>query len=252
MFLIAKLIGAFLLPPGVFILLLALGLVLLRLRKRKAAAALFLAVAALLYLISIEPVKDALILPLENRFSPLNGVKTPEADMIVILGGGIIDGSPEAAGRATLSPAALKRVFYGALLQKRCGLPVLAAGGSPPKSSETEARVAARTLRELGVPGQMIFEEAASRNTWENAAAVQREFSPGKVILVTSAYHMPRSVLAFRKQGIDCLPAPTDYRSRRGGYTLLSFLPNLWELADAQRALKEYAGLLAYSGFSVN
>jgi uncharacterized SAM-binding protein YcdF (DUF218 family) len=101
-------------------------------------------------------------------------------------------------------------------------------------------------LRELGVPATEIFEEGSSRNTYENAAAVKRVFAPTRVILVTSAYHMPRSVLAFRRQAIACLPAPTDYRSQGGGYTVYSFIPSMNELDGSYRALKEYCGLLIY------
>jgi uncharacterized SAM-binding protein YcdF (DUF218 family) len=242
----AKLFGAFILPPGLFILLLVLALGLLRFRKKKAATAVLLAVAGLLYLLSIEPVKDTLILPLENSFAPLSESAGTGAGMIVILGGGVTASSPEEGGRSSLSPAALKRVYYGARLHKQRGLPVLVSGGQGLRTSETEARVAARVLRELGVPAEKIFEEQTSRNTWENAAAVKRLFSPSRVILVTSAYHMRRSVFAFRRQSIDCLPAPTDYRSQRSGYTFLSFLPDILELMDSWRALKEYTGLLAY------
>ena len=246
MYVFSKLFGAFLLPPGLFILLLLLGLVLLRLRKKRASTAVLLSAAALLYLLSIEPVKDALILPLENSFSPLSGSAGTGAEMIVILGGGVVASSPEEGGRSSLSPAALKRVHYGARLHKQRGLPVLVAGGQGLRKGETEARVAARALREMGVPAEKILEEQTSRNTWENAAAVKRIFSPSRVILVTSAYHMPRSSFAFQRQSIDCLPAPTDYRSQRSGYTLFSFLPAVLELMDSYRALKEYAGLLAY------
>jgi uncharacterized SAM-binding protein YcdF (DUF218 family) len=246
MFIIAKLGNAFLLPPGLLVLLSLAGLALLGLRKRKAAAALLAAAAALLFLLSIEPVKDALILPLENAFPPLSESAAKNAEMIVILGGGLIASSPEEGGRAALSRAGLRRVYYGARLYERTGLPVLVAGGAPARAGDTEARVAARVLRELGVPADKILEEGSSRNTRENAAAVKRDFSPGLLILVTSAYHMPRSILAFRRQSLTCLPAPTDYRSRRGGYTLFSFLPAVDELADSSRALKEYAGLLSY------
>jgi uncharacterized SAM-binding protein YcdF (DUF218 family) len=115
-------------------------------------------------------------------------------------------------------------------------------GGGDPES--TAARI---LLERLGVPSGSIVEEPGSRDTWENA----RRTLPlvpggGTVALVTSAYHMPRAVLAFASAGLRYVPAPTDYRARRARYDVLSFLPSFGCLAETFQALREYAGLAWY------
>jgi len=245
---ISRLIDHFFLPPGIFILLLIFCLILLHFRKIKLLRITLILTAVLLYLFSIEPVKDALIMPLENRYPALQVNSDIEADYIIILGGGTIGASPEEGGRGSLSPDALKRLYYGAYLHKQYKLPIIVTGGRIfNNDKESEARVAAKTLAIMGVSSNQVLQEGNSRNTWENALLVEREISPGRVLLVTSAYHMARSMMSFTKNGISCIAAPTDYKSERTGYTLLSFLPSMGSFTNSYRALHEYIGYLYYS-----
>jgi len=245
---ISKLIDHLFLPPGIFILLLIFSLILLQFRKYKLLHFTLILTAALLYLFSIEPVKDALIMPLEDKYPALQVKSYIEADYIVILGGGTIGASPEEGGRGSLSPDALKRLFYGAYLHKQYNLPIIVTGGRIfNNKKESEARVAARSLVIMGVPSNQVLQEGNSRNTWENALLVKREISPGRVLLVTSAYHMARSMMSFTENGISSIAAPTDYKSERTGYTLLSFLPSMGNLTNSYRALHEYIGYIYYS-----
>ena len=81
--------------------------------------------------------------------------------------------------------------------------------------SGTEATVAEKVLLELSVPPQQIFTDTEARNTTENAvnvAALCREQQWQKIVLVTSAFHMPRSVLNFADKGLDIVPFPCDYQ----------------------------------------
>lgn len=247
MAIISKLIDHLFLPPGIFILLLIFSLILLQFKKIKLLRITIILTAALLYLFSIEPVKDALIIPLENKYPALQVESDIDADYIVILGGGTIGASPEEGGRGSLSPDALKRLYYGAYLHKQYNLPIIITGGRIFNNKESEARVAARSLAIMGVSSNQVLQESNSRNTWENALLVKREISPGRVLLVTSAYHMARSMMSFTKNGINCIAAPTDYKSQRTGYTLLSFLPGVSNFTSSYRALHEYIGYLYYS-----
>jgi len=248
MAIISKLIDHIFLPPGIFILLLIFSLILLHFRKIKLLRIILILTAATLYLLSIEPVKDALIMVLENRYPALQANSDIEADYIVILGGGTIGSSPEEGGRGSLSADALKRLYYGAYLHKQYNLPIIVTGGRIFKNDkESEARVAARSLAVMGVSSNQVLQEGNSRNTWENALLVKREISPGRVLLVTSAYHMARSMMSFTKNGINSIAAPTDYKSERTGYTLLSFLPSMGSFTNSYRALHEYLGYLYYS-----
>jgi uncharacterized SAM-binding protein YcdF (DUF218 family) len=169
------------------------------------------------------------------------------ADAIVLLGGGITADSPDAGGLDVLSAGATRRTLYAAVLYRRLELPIIAAGGrlSPDSQHEPEAAVAARLLVELGVPAQRISLEDQSRNTWENATRVRERYHPRRVVLVTSAYHMPRAVACFVRLGIEVIPAPTDYIGSVSRW-LLAALPDADALAGSLVALKEYVGIVAY------
>ena len=105
-------------------------------------------------------------------------------------------------------------------------------------------------LEEWGVPDASILAEAASRNTYENAMLTRQvlaERGLHRVLLVTSALHMPRALATFTSAGIDAVPAPTDftvtYREHR---TVIDFLPDAKALSRTTEAIKEYVGYAYY------
>lgn len=255
MFVFIKIITFLLLPPGIFVIALVVSILLSWKRKRTASIVLSSIVASLLYLFSIEPIRDALIRPLEDRYPPLiiseidgTVIDKTTIDAIVVLGGGVVARSPEERGAGSLATDSLKRLIHGALLHEKFGLPIIVAGGNLfANDTEPWAVVASRTLKSLGIDEANIVVEEQSRNTWENAALVKALASPSAIILVTSAYHMPRSMLSFRRNGIICIAAPTDYKSERVGYGFISFLPTAGALEDVYMAFHEYIGYLYYS-----
>ena len=138
--------------------------------------------------------------------------------------------------------------MYAAQLFKQLKLPLIVSGGSPLRGKgEAEAVVAARTLVSLGVPISYVVKEEESRNTWENAQLIAEKYGYRRVILVTSAYHMRRSIKAFRDNGMEPVPAPTDYKPNRIPYKLIDYFPNAGSLGDLYRALHEYLGMLFYA-----
>ena len=112
----------------------------------------------------------------------------------------------------------------------------------------------ATLLEMLGVPREVMIEEPFSLNTYENAINVQeilQETSIERILLVTSAFHMPRSLAIFRKLGIDAIPAPTDFLVTRTYYYsfedfILNIFPQASRLSLTTLALKEYIGLVIY------
>lgn len=237
------------LPPGVFLLAALLSLLLFAFRRRATAVVVALLATVGLYLASITPFADLLISPLENDYAPF--VRADGAEYVVVLGGGVVPVSPEERGKPSLGPESLKRLVYGATIASATGLPMIVSGGIVPSepAAEPEAVVAAQTLEELGLKERKVLVEAGSRNTWENAALVETRFHPKRVVLVTSAYHMPRSVLAFERNGISVVPAPTGYLSDRAGYSFYAYLPTAGALRVTGIALKEYLGYLYYRLF---
>jgi len=167
-----------LLPPGLFLLAIVIAIVLLWLKHRKAGFSLAIAGCVLLYLFSIVPVANLLVIPLENDYPPL--ARVDGADSVIVLGGGLVPVSPEEGGRPSLAAEGLKRLVYGARIAATAGLPLIVTGGTVPSrpASEPEAIVAKRAVEALGFKERSILLEGQSRNTWENAVRVEERFHP--------------------------------------------------------------------------
>jgi len=237
------------LSPLVFVLLCAVGVLLVGIHNRRAAIWLLSSTFAALLALSLGPVRDLLISPLESRYPPFP-VEPPPVGAIVILGSGVLDGAPDEGGGGALSQEGLKRVVYGLRLYRSLGAPIVVSGGRVWNTQEeTEAGAAATLLARLGVPEGIVMKEDKSRTTWENAREVAGVLAARKiarVALVTSAYHMPRAMLAFSRAGISCVPAPTDYRVSRGKISLAAALPSFASLSASFASLREYLGLIQY------
>ncbi len=250
MVVLSAVINGLLLSPVPLVLLLVAAAVLAGRRRFRAGASLAAAAGALLLLLASGPVRDLLISPLENRYPPVSLEAPPAFDSIVVLGGGTHRRSPDQGGRSALAPESLARLLQGLALHRRTGAPLIVSGGVVWEGSgvEPEADVARRALLVMGVAENAVLREAGSRTTWENARRVSAMLAPGQAIaLVTSASHMPRAMLAFRRAGIACVPAPTDYRATRGRRIAADFIPSFDALSECFRALREYAGLALYA-----
>jgi len=252
---ISKSIALLLLPPGGLIVLIALGLLFWKFRGGKE---LIITALVLLWVLSTEPVRDVLISPLESHYAALkinhynyNQQQFSHDHMvIVLLGGGIYQNAPEFNGQNALKDHALMRTLYAAELAKKTALDIYSTGGTGASGNqEPEAKIMNRWLIKFGVDPNKTFRENAAKTTWENAAllkAILQKKDIHNIILVTSAWHMPRSVHAFKAQGFDVIPAPCAYVGNQGAYNLLSFLPQAHVLADSSDALHEYMGILWY------
>lgn len=233
---------ALLTPPGLALWPLLLGLVLWR--RRAAALGLIALSALLLYALSSPLLVRPLVELLEGQYPPLRRIPT-EAQAIVVLGAGRRLYAPEFGGGDTVNAWALERLRYAAWLQRRSGLPLMAAGGGEPGRRRSEAELSRPLLEaELGVP--VTWLETTSLNTYENAREAARILRPAgirRVIVVTHAMHMPRAVWSFRRVGLEPIAAPTAYAGRGRP-------PGPWPDARAQAeaafALHELWGLLYY------
>ncbi|HKJ89397.1 MAG TPA: YdcF family protein, partial [Gammaproteobacteria bacterium] len=193
------------------------------------------------------PGAELLALPLEDHYPPLQDIPDG-AGAIVVLGGGQIPDSPE-YGRAAPGDATLERTRYAALLARRSDLPVFTTGGLPLGRGAPTGRIMARILtRDYGIDPGRVHAETASRNTHENATRV-KPLLRGRthVVLVTTAWHMPRAMATFAADGMDPIPAPTDYHNGYGEpYSWLDFLPSIGYLEISGMAAHEYLGLFYY------
>ncbi len=248
MLLLSKIISSFILPPGVFITVFIIFFILTyKKNSRKLKIFLFLNILVL-YILSIDFIGKNLILHLENKYPVLKNGKDVNADYIVILGGGIIASSPDENGKGSLSSSAIKRILYGAFLSKSMNLPIIVSGGRVLRGfdTESESEVAKRTLIRLGIDKDKILEENRSSNTWENAYFIKKKYGTKKIILITSAFHMHRSLHCFKSNNIDTIPAPTDYKVDRDNVSIFSFLPDIHSMNFIHIGLKEFFGYLYY------
>ena len=185
---------------------------------------------AFLLLVSYSPAAEYLAMPLLVR------PDVDRADVIVVLGGGLF---PNGA----LTSASLQRALYGVDLYRRGLAPrVLFSAGITGEAPRPEAEAMADFARKAGVPGDAVVLERVSHTTYESAVEVtkilrQRGFR--RALLVTDTTHMYRGQLAFRRQGVEVLPAPT--HTREG----LRYSPG-GRLALFYAALHEYGGLVYY------
>lgn len=223
------------LPPGLFIVLFVL-LAFLRKRQR-AILTVSLSCSLGVYLLSIEPVKDILLSPLEERYKKTS---ITDGDVIVVLGGGSYN-------TGVLTDDSLKRLLTGFVLQKKLNIPIILSGGSR-ITNLPESEVMKMVLIEMGLDKSKIYTDVNSRDTLGNAIFTKRICEANgfrRVILVTSAYHMPRSVLTFKQVGLQVIPYPTDFKMDKR-YNIYSFFPKMNVLQDSTKAIREYIGLVSY------
>jgi len=248
MLLTSKVVSQLLLPPGGLILLATLGVVFW---KQRWGRALVVVVLLAFWGLSTEPVRDALSKPLEFKYSALQLNNTAfKHSAIVLLGGGIYANAPEYGGSDELGSYAMMRTLYAAYVAKQTGVNVYATGGKPlAQGDDAEGDVMRRWLIRLGVPENKVFAEAYANNTWQNAIYMKKllaEKGIDHIILVTSAWHIPRSVWCFESQNLHVTAAPTDYMTSQQGYDLRSYVPRWTVFSDSGQALHEYLGLLWY------
>ena len=235
-------------PPGVQLILLLIA-VLLWFRYRHLSFVLVVIAMVSLWLLSTGPISHMLMKNLEQRTTSLPDTLPSDIGAIVILGTGVMGNTPEYDMEPQPGALLTQRLRYGIKLAKETGLPVLVSGGT--RSGINEAEVMADYLGEHGVQAQ--WQEYASRTTKDNAlgsAMLLREEGIHTVLLVTHAWHMPRSLMAFRQVALDAIPAPTakaSYRAMPTGWK--TWLPDINNLRKSQQALHEFAGILWYRLF---
>lgn len=248
-FLMSKLFWLVAQPVSIISGLVLLGLVCVYLRwHRRAMAALLLALLVA-GLSSYTTLGYLLIAPLEDRFAV--PVQRPERVAAIIMLGGATDSHVSATRQTVALNGAGERLtttleLAGAFPQAKILLS--GGGGALSRDGESEAETARRFFVAQGIAPDRLVLEGHSRNTIENAA-FSRDLVAGAdepAILVTSAFHMPRSVALFRRQGIAVLAWPTDFRSKGNEAFGLSLADPVENLSVTSTAMREWIGLVAY------
>ncbi|MFQ4140622.1 YdcF family protein [Chlorogloeopsis sp. ULAP02] len=254
---LSKLLPLFFYPLGLACLCLLVALFMLWKRPRIAAVAIGLALTVLL-LSSNVWIASLLVRSLEWQNLPLTEI--PNAEAIVVLGGATKSALPPRPG-VDLNDRG-DRVIYAAQLYRQQKAPVIILSGGridwQDSINASESQDMAAILTSIGIPPAAIIEESESLNTYQNAVNVRKILEARgirRILLVTSAMHMPRSILIFKRQGIDAIPAPTDYTITYKEFAglastpkaaLLNLFPDSNNLQNFTAALKEYVGIFVY------
>ncbi len=235
MFLFKKIVGLFLLPIPLCILISFLGLLLILLTKKQRAGKIMVVVGiSILTLTSLDPISSTLLAPLEHQYNAYLSKTSMEDEIIenqcpvkyvvVLSGYGLIEGV---------------RIY-----RKNPGSKLILSGGSA-SGSYPAAKHMAEIVQVIGIDEDDIMIESESRDTKDQAHFIKLIVDNDPFILVTSAFHMPRSMALFKKLGMEPSPAPAVYLTgKKKGLNLSSFFPSTSALRKSELAFHEYLGIL--------
>jgi uncharacterized SAM-binding protein YcdF (DUF218 family) len=239
-----------LLPTNFLIGIGVIGALLLATRFASLGRRLMVVSVLMLAVCGFSPLGSWLLYPLESRFPPWDAARGAP-DGIIILGGSIDADLSVAHGGAVVRSEADRIIAAAVLARQYPNARILFTGGSANLLSNDakEADYASVLFESLGVAKSRLTMERRSRNTQENvefSKAMVMPKSGERWLLVTSAFHMPRSVGLFRKAGFAVEPYPVDWRVGGKG-DLLAFFPVADDgLGRTEIALREWMGLIAY------
>ena len=244
---LGKIAWLLLTPSNVLIFLGLTGIALLRLRNerwRRRGRGFLVATISALAVFGLTPLSPLALSILEQRFSPLQA--SSEIDGIILLGGGL-NHCGESDCPSELNDSGQRLITAAELARRYPNATVIVSGGPRESDGSSEASVSAAMLQTMGVAAERIRIEDRSLSTAENARLTAALIGTSRTehwALVTSAFHMPRAIGAFRKAGVSVIAAPCNYRSYgRPGFLAIRASD---ALAITDIAAKEYIGLVAY------
>jgi uncharacterized SAM-binding protein YcdF (DUF218 family) len=249
-FVLSKTLGIMLLPTNFLIGVGLVGAILLATRFASFGRKLVIASAAWLAICGFSPLGNWLLYPLESRFPPWDAARGGP-DGIVVLGASIDVDLSAAHGTAVTRSAPDRIIAAAALARRYPNARIIFTGGSANLISDDarEADYATAVFESLGVSRERLTMERRARNTQENAEFAKAIAAPKdgeRWLLVTSAFHMPRSVGLFRKAGFAVEPYPVDWRVG-GRADLFAFSTiGVDGLGRTDAAVREWIGLIAY------
>jgi uncharacterized SAM-binding protein YcdF (DUF218 family) len=238
-FLIKKCITFFIEPLGMILFLLLLGLYLLyRKKERLAQYSLGLGIA-LLFLFSYQPFSNFLVSVLEEKYPKYESQKE-EIFYIHVLGNGHTT-DPSQPITSQLSDAGTKRVIEGIRLHLLHPKSKLIFTGYAGDTNTSNAQMNAALAKALGVKEENMIINPLPKDTKEEVLFARTIVGEEKLILVTSATHMPRAMKLFSSVGLEPLATPTDFKKDE---TRFLDAPSIQNLHNSQRAIHEYLGML--------
>lgn len=242
-----KLLSLLVYPLNLSLLLALFGLVIWRLGWARSAFYMLLLAFGWLYVCSTAQFSYYLMGRLERDYPARPLAAIENADAIVLLGGAL-RGDSRMGILPDMNQYADRLVHAVALYNAGKAPHLLLTGGSAP-GSRSEAQLMQDVLVVMGMPPEALILEDQSSNTRDNAvnsARLLKARGLNRILLVTSAFHMPRAVPLFRNQGLEVIPAPTDFQQVILESTLPSGIPGIKNLFRSTEALHEMVGYQIY------
>jgi len=219
-FLLKKGVSFFLMPLPITMILLLLILWFIYKQKIKKATIYTMVTFIWILLISSAPITNALMKPLVHQYPRL--IKVPKDIQYILLLGGDREHRAWEAVR---------------LYQQNKNLKIITSGYSLIGTSD--AKITAKLLEDAGIKKEQIFSQIRAKDTKEEAIALKNRLKNNSFILITSAYHMPRAMKLFQKEGLTPIPAPCN-----DNYLYDIGILDAEQLRKTEQALHEYIGLL--------
>jgi uncharacterized SAM-binding protein YcdF (DUF218 family) len=239
-------------PPALIFLLLICAWI-VRKRRPKISVSMCAAAVLLLFVLGCPTTSQWLVRSLENQYPDRGLSVEPNAQAIIVLGGSL--NLPSDTHQFVGLTNSSDRIDEGLRLYRAGKAPlIVVSGGDSPLNTRIrplhEADYMRSLLEEWGAPDSAILVEDASINTRENALFTHKLLAAhgiNRVLLVTSAIHMPRAVAAFRKVGFDVVAAPADFQSGWVAQaSVFNWLPSSGSLLNSSNVLHEWLGYFIY------
>jgi uncharacterized SAM-binding protein YcdF (DUF218 family) len=243
---VSKITWAIIAPEALLLFLLILSLGLLSTRYDKQGRLLISFTVIIITMISVLPFSYWILRPLEDVFSVPE--KLPDrVDGIIVLAGAEDIPVTIARGQPSFHGSGERLTTFVSLANDYPDAVLLFAGGSGSLTNQEKkpSIVARKVFSQLGLDPKRVQFESDSKNTAENALKSYELIQPTPEqnwILVTSAFHMPRSVGLFRKVGWDVIPYPVDFNTTKS----FSLNFDLREIGKFSQGLREWVGLSVY------
>ena len=228
-------------------LLCVLGYLVSRVRRGRGGWVFYGSAFVLFVASGCGPLPAWLLTHLQAPYATRPTVTWASRNAIVVLGVGT--SRVAVTGQVVPTVFAGGRLAEGYTLYRDCkqhgnDCKLIVTGGDPFRNGVTEAAAYGEVLLGMGVDRNDLMLETRSLNTWQNAQFVQpmlKTYAPQRVVLVSSAVHLPRAQKFFEHFGIDALPVRADYVDAR-----MTWFPNGWNMSLTEFALHEYLGVLTY------
>jgi uncharacterized SAM-binding protein YcdF (DUF218 family) len=248
-FLLKKIISQFLMPETFCIFIILVGLIFLWCKRKQKIGKILVTLGTLLLLLfSYSFIANYISATLEKQYPSLPQNADPKLQNIkyvVVLGGGVkVDKSQPVSSQ--IGETTLVRLVEGIRLLHLYPNTKLILSGGKTFNSESEAAVMKSVAIILGVSDSKIIEDNISLDTQMQANNLKNIIHENKFFLVTSAVHMPRSMILFRNEGMNPIPAPTAYYSRELRNSPFLYFPSPSSITQCSAVFHEYLGLIWY------